>query len=263
MTIHKSQGQTYDKVIIDLNKFGKFRNRALFYVAFSRVKQLSNLYLIGKFNSMLRTKSDDILQNEITNLKTNKKLSLSFIKNIPESEIIIIYHNVRSLTKNIKYIINDTWYHQADIIIFSETYTINSDAFNIDQFKIIYRSDCNNQRKKGIICFAEKKIIYNIIKHETYNCYQNDKLQHIDLVLIQINNNLILTGYKSPSVDKNTFETNIDKFDISKFINNNIIFIGDFNYNVNLENSYLEKFLRNKNLSSALPNNISTTNFDT
>ena len=112
MTIHKSQGQTYNKVIIDLNKFGKFRNRALFYVAFSRVKKLSNLYLIGKFNPILRTKSDDILQNEITHLKTNKKVSLSFVKYILESEIIIIYHNVRSLTKNIKYIINDTWYHQ-------------------------------------------------------------------------------------------------------------------------------------------------------
>ena len=108
-----------------------------------------------------------------------------------------------------------------------------------------------------------KKFFYDIIKHKTYNCYKNDNLQHIDLVLIKIKNNLIITGYKSPSVDKNTFETNIEKFVISKYINYNIIFIRDFNNNVNLENSYLEKFLRNKNLLNALPKNISTTNFNT
>ena len=171
---------------------------------------------------------------------------MSFPKHIPNSEIKIIYHNVKSLTKNIKYIIKDTWYNQADLIIFSETYTLNTDNFNIDQFKIIYRSDSNNQRTKGMICFA-KKIVSDIIKHETYNCYKNDKLHHIDLVLIKINNNLILTGYKSPSVDKQTFESNIEKFKISKFINYNTIIIGDFNYNVNSENTYLELYLRNKN----------------
>ena len=40
MIIHKSQGQTYDKVIIDLNKFGKFRSRSLYYVAFSSQKNI-------------------------------------------------------------------------------------------------------------------------------------------------------------------------------------------------------------------------------
>ena len=48
----------------------------------------------------------------------------------------------------------------ADVIIFSETDTLNSDTFHIDQFKIIYRSDCNNKMKKGIICFAKKIFLW-------------------------------------------------------------------------------------------------------
>uniref|UniRef100_A0A8D9EDB9 ATP-dependent DNA helicase pfh1 n=2 Tax=Cacopsylla melanoneura TaxID=428564 RepID=A0A8D9EDB9_9HEMI len=48
ITIHKSQGQTYDQVAIDFTKCPGLTKQML-YVALSRVTRLSGLFLIGKF----------------------------------------------------------------------------------------------------------------------------------------------------------------------------------------------------------------------
>ncbi|VDN37029.1 unnamed protein product [Gongylonema pulchrum] len=48
MTIHKSQGQTYPSVVLHT---AQRMNRALLYVALSRVTSLSGLYIIGEFKT--------------------------------------------------------------------------------------------------------------------------------------------------------------------------------------------------------------------
>ena len=48
LTIHKSQGQTYSEICVDLRKTQRM-TRCLLYVALSRVRKLSDLYIIGKF----------------------------------------------------------------------------------------------------------------------------------------------------------------------------------------------------------------------
>ena len=46
MTIHKSQGQSYNEVCVSLN--GRI-TKSMLYVALSRVASLSGLYILGKF----------------------------------------------------------------------------------------------------------------------------------------------------------------------------------------------------------------------
>jgi hypothetical protein len=48
LTIHKSQGQTYMEVCVDLRNSRRITRQQL-YVAFSRVTSLSGLYILGEF----------------------------------------------------------------------------------------------------------------------------------------------------------------------------------------------------------------------
>lgn len=48
ITIHKSQGQTFDCVCVDFRK-AKRMTRPMTYVAFSRVTSLAGLYILGSF----------------------------------------------------------------------------------------------------------------------------------------------------------------------------------------------------------------------
>lgn len=75
ITIHKSQGQTYDKICVDLTHSKKI-SRQLLYVAFSRVKSLQHLYIIGDFKPPKPIKDDDELQKALNKLKTEKKLQI-------------------------------------------------------------------------------------------------------------------------------------------------------------------------------------------
>ena len=93
ITVHKSQGQTYDKVCIDFTKFNKFKSRSLFYVALSRVRQLSDLYIIGNFPSLNKTKSDETTNVIMNNLKLNKSLKLSFTKCIQFAMLMQPYNH--------------------------------------------------------------------------------------------------------------------------------------------------------------------------
>ena len=263
LTVHKSQGQTYDKLCVDLTKFSKFKSRSLFYVAFSRVRQLSDLYIIGKFVNLNKTKSDNNLDMVMKDLKLNKNLTLSFNENIKGNKLIIIYQNIRSLHKNINYVINDRWFKQADLLIFSETFTKQTDIFKIDDYKIIYRSDNNNHATKGIICFAKKEIKCNIIDHITMNNYNKNYLHHIDMVLLEIKNIYILTGYKSPSVSKKQFFDLFENFYTNNYNEKEFILIGDYNFDTYSDNNFFEKYLNNKDLKRAINLGISITNFNT
>lgn len=75
ITIHKSQGQTYDQVAIDFNKCTRL-TRSMLYVALSRVTKLSGLYLIGKFRGVNPPKKDDPILLEMERLRKEKQLEI-------------------------------------------------------------------------------------------------------------------------------------------------------------------------------------------
>lgn len=78
LTIHKSQGQTYDKVCIDLSR-SKNLSKQLLYVALSRVTKLSGLYILGNFREPTKsTKINEFCNNELKFLRTEMPLKLSF-----------------------------------------------------------------------------------------------------------------------------------------------------------------------------------------
>ena len=75
ITIHKSQGQTYNEVCLDLDKSQRI-SRSMLYVAFSRVKKLSGLYLLGRFKGIDRSKITDPVLEEMARLRNEKAIQI-------------------------------------------------------------------------------------------------------------------------------------------------------------------------------------------
>uniref|UniRef100_A0ABD2WCM3 (+)RNA virus helicase C-terminal domain-containing protein n=1 Tax=Trichogramma kaykai TaxID=54128 RepID=A0ABD2WCM3_9HYME len=93
ITIHKSQGETYDKVCLDLRKLNKkYVTHSMMYVALSRVRKLEDIYLLGRFIPLPKKKNNNI-QEIIKEMNTNRQLQISLSYDFPGNELKIIYHN--------------------------------------------------------------------------------------------------------------------------------------------------------------------------
>lgn len=193
MTIHKSQGQTYESVCVSLSS-GR-ATRQLWYVALSRVTKLENLYIIGKFKQPNPPKDTDPVRIELKELKENKQLNLCFNTLQKPTGKIIGYHNVRSFLKYEKHIQNDSWYSKCDILIFAETQTISTDRPALHEFKLIDRFDEFRKRgPRGILVFAKNDMRFKIMK----TSIEKSTSYHSTVFLIDFMDFYVVSGYKSP-----------------------------------------------------------------
>lgn len=161
VTIHKSQGQTYESVCVTLSA-GKKRipvTRPMLYVALSRVTKLSNLYIIGEFRPPA-LKEDDPVMNEISNLQNNKLLKLCYNSLDEKRGTVIGYHNVTSFLKYRYHLINDTWYSKCDFLILSETQTARTTNIVLPGFQIVKRfDDFDKPEKRGVSVYSKSEIV--------------------------------------------------------------------------------------------------------
>ncbi|XP_055845331.1 uncharacterized protein LOC129911529 [Episyrphus balteatus] len=270
ITIHKSQGQTYDKVCIDLRKSKKIR-RSMMYVALSRVTSLTGLFIIGNFSPPNATAEENLILDELRRLRNDCKMNLSFKNFEKKTGLIVAYQNARSLKKNINCVIADHWYSNCDVLVFSETQTLYSDSLNIPGFKLIYRSDQDYKKRKprGLMCFVKETLSIDTksIKSATIQIIiDSTKKTHIDLLSFELGEVLVIAGYKSPSASFEDFREQFKDFmnEIRHKLRGKIVLLGDFNINLrNKQNTFLHETLTEWNLRSALPNNAVTTDNNT
>lgn len=158
LTIHKSQGQTYDAICVDFDKCTRI-TRSMLYVALSRVKNLSGLFILGKFKKPVPPKVGDPVVKELNKLKTEKRMILSFesLQNI--GGLKIVYHNVCSLVKKLGCITSDAWYSYADVIIFSETLAKSNVDLRLPGFTEAVRVDYESSGSRGIIVYVRDTIV--------------------------------------------------------------------------------------------------------
>ena len=73
LTIHKSQGQTYNEICLDLTNRRRI-TKAMVYVALSRTTDLKGIYIIGNFKPpKCRSKQSDPILIELARLKRDRK----------------------------------------------------------------------------------------------------------------------------------------------------------------------------------------------
>lgn len=262
MTIHKSQGQTYDSVCVNL--LSSRATRQLWYVALSRVTKLSNLYIIGKFKPPNAPKAEDPVQTELNELKTRKQLTICFNTMECLSGIAIGYHNVRSFLKYQQHIRNDFWYSKFHVLIFAETQTISTDRPELPDFKLVNRfDDFRTRGPRGILVFAKAGFALKLVKVSIEKSQPHEKSYSSTVILFECNDFYLISGYKSPNTPPVMFENqlttllNMTKAEKSK------IFMGDFNFDPTISNNTLSRIMKKFGLKSRLKSNDFTTNYNT
>ncbi|XP_055687292.1 uncharacterized protein LOC129792356 [Lutzomyia longipalpis] len=267
VTIHKSQGQTYNSICIDFTK-GELLNINLIYVAFSRVVSLLGLFIIGKFKVPKAQGEDHPIQREMKRLKNEKLLIIPMQKILCENKdkFKICYQNIVSLNKHFNDVKCDIWYKNFDIIVLSETKTIKDiDVPILENYKIIYRCDNEIQKIGGLLCYVKNDCEIEI-KIKSEQLYSNrEKVFSVTLFLIEINNNLsIITGYKSPQTPFAKFKNSFENLYSQVANQSEVIIMGDFNFNTyeGKEDKNFVKLMKEYNLSNQLDPKGSTTKCD-
>ncbi|CAF3300220.1 unnamed protein product, partial [Rotaria socialis] len=162
MTIYKSQGGTYEKVVVNLKKG---TTRSELYVACSCLTKASGLYLIGGFVPPKPPEHNDSVAMMFKTMRSERmiKFSLQFPEESQGERFSVIFHNVQSLNKNILDVKSDKAFLSASMISLVETWTKPSDSLEIEGFKVVHRRDCNDIRKP----FDQITYLKNHLKYES------------------------------------------------------------------------------------------------
>ncbi|CAM2727504.1 unnamed protein product [Rotaria socialis] len=162
MTIYKSQGGTYEKVVVNLKKG---TTRSELYVACSCLTKASGLYLIGGFVPPKPPEHNDSVAMMFKTMRSERmiKFSLQFPEESQGERFSVIFHNVQSLNKNILDVKSDKTFLSASMISLVETWTKPSDSLEIEGFKVVHRRDCNDIRKP----FDQITYLKNHLKYES------------------------------------------------------------------------------------------------
>ena len=76
-TVHKSQGATVDKVVVDLSQKRTRKVPHIYYVALSRVKKLDDLYILNLNQAAYAL--DERVTSEMERLQTEASLELCYV----------------------------------------------------------------------------------------------------------------------------------------------------------------------------------------
>ncbi|CAF1415516.1 unnamed protein product [Adineta steineri] len=204
MTIYKSQGATYEKVVVNLKKG---MTRSELYVACSRATKSIGLYLNGDFVPPKPPEPKDAVAMMFKNMRSERmlKFSLEFPEESQEER-------------------SDKTFLSASMISLVETWTKPSDSLEIEGFKIIHRRDCNDIRKPfGQITYLKNDLKYENITEK----YEYSGKNHIEYSSIKIDDICIISVYNSPNSSFDVLKRHMNEaITISKGFCENIIVVG-------------------------------------
>jgi hypothetical protein len=257
MTIHKSQGQTFEKVCICLSKI---MTTQLYYVALSRVTSLNGLYLYSEEpnrNSILTTRIKNKSKQEklisvAENMKNNRgRQELLRMRNYSRLEdrfsmltiqkkslfsdsttLNVMFHNICNQHTNLTKIEKDFAYKNSDIIFLVETHCnldYKSQIFLNDFDVVCLTGTREKNSSNGQTCFIKKCLRNNIqlIAHnanpinDEYAGSELTKIVELSLFkyMCHITKNQIFfcSLYKHPKVNNDTLYSQLAEF-LSKYL---------------------------------------------
>ncbi|KAK3933221.1 ATP-dependent DNA helicase PIF4 [Frankliniella fusca] len=201
-TIHCSQSCTYDNILVFLNKT---LSRKLLYTACSRVTSLTGLYISGIYKKPVKaTLENDPSLREMTRMRNEAQLQFSLI--FPEDvknkdNMVVLFHNVRSLNLHFENISCYPTFIASDIIMLAETWSKPEDKYDINNFTIIFRTDCKSPKRKA---FGTLVYVKNYLLPHVKILFQNESISgtnHFTVVALIIFNKTVMMVYKSPKAE--------------------------------------------------------------
>lgn len=287
ITIHKSQGSSYERVTIELPKRNE---RSLIYVALSRATSLQGLFLLGKFKptnpdpgqnqdpqqqqntgQVRNLRNRHIVQRqkiypfeEMNRLRNEAMLIPKFTKltDVPNDCFQIVSHNVRSLNAHAKCLSSDTVVLASHIALFQETWLKTNDNHNIPNKVVVARNMLPDlmTRGKGTIIYGSDQINIESLGH-----FDRNKYTHADLTVCKFQNIIIVNIYKSDNATIHNLDHNLKKIE-QYMLEPNVLVCGDFNDELSALNNSTTKLFNDKFnfklLSPLLPTTDRGTSID-
>lgn len=166
ITIHKSQGGTFDEIVYE---YDKSQNLELVYVALSRVTNIQGLYIVTKDNSKtfhhgrrnstsVQNLQDEFKRLALNPLQTATKTLIDFISN--RRGLSIFSLNCQSLNAH-ALDLNDTILGKSNVLILTETHMANEQSIDIPNFNCIVQYKRPQVKAAGVA-------IYHNVQHTTH-----------------------------------------------------------------------------------------------
>ncbi|KAJ8050620.1 ATP-dependent DNA helicase PIF1 [Holothuria leucospilota] len=244
-TIHRSQGDTLTKAVVDFS--AKNLPYHMHYVALSRVTSLSGLYIRNFHETQISVCSD--VATEMNRLRSTR-LQISCVPQLTSTctNFSVVFHNARSLHKNIAHLKSDHNLLKADIICICETRLCKNDqnsSISLPSHQS-YRFDSNvttNTRTPyGSIMYVSSK--YPPIQSYPICCSSNSA--EIMLIKLQTLSSIhtVVSVYRYQKFPFTTFLNDfVAAIKPHIFPNEILTIIGDFNCEYNRASNILENTL--------------------
>ena len=231
-TIHKVQGLTTDSIVVSFE--GKFFPGQA-YVALSRVRRLSGLYIL-KFDPA-QIHVDCAVSKEMERMRENPIICINEMKESDQLHLKVSHLNIRGVKSHIDDLTVDPLVKQSNVLCLCETFLQANDKLNgsiigrndMDIFRMERTSSVlsENQSGSGGVLLAAQKELSPV--HLASNISK-----HLEYVAVQLKHNsnklLIISLYRPPSGKVNRFLQEIDQvLSDTNAQNSDCIIVGDFN----------------------------------
>lgn len=236
-SVHRAQGTTLEKVVIDLSQKKPRKVPHLHYVALSRVKSLKGLQILN-WNE-LALSVDSQVDQEMDRLNKDSQLHLCYepLESVCSvSHFKLAFNNCRSLHLHFDDVKHDKGVLSAHVFALAETRLCETDCnsdYAIEGFRLIR----NDQNRGNMQTRPAHGLAVYIKEGSSVNselCYTSKQLEFIkfdvDSILSQMQ---IVVLYKAPSMNESTFTSTLEK-ELIPHLNTSkkIVVMGDFNFQI-------------------------------
>ncbi len=195
-SIHRSQGETLKKFVIDLTCTRK--TPALHYVGLSRGTNIQDLFILNLQEDKIHI--DKEVHTEMARMHSHAQIKWSipyFPCNGFPSLLSVIFHNVQSLHKYLKDVQSDPNIQVADTCMFVQARVIHTESdrpYNIKDFQYLYRNDIDSPHRTAYGTAVYSKIpLHDAMKLN----FENNQVT--SFVITKPQPLRILCIYRSPS----------------------------------------------------------------
>ena len=227
LTIHKAQGLTVDKVVLDMD--GRF-SAGQAYVGISRVRSLEGLFITNFDKRKIRHQPAFLTEMERLRGHTPQSCDPRVQIRSFDGMSIIACLNVRGLRSKLLDLLHDDIVQKAQVLVLTETHLCGADhePFSAAGF-VTFRSD--RGKGEGGVLLAVRQSLEPVFIHS--GPLDQSK---VEIVTVKVRVNAVeflLTGlYKSPDVKFELFAGKVERHDTMARRHSQVsrsLLLGDFN----------------------------------
>ena len=246
VTIHKAQGGTFSNVVLHLPNSSQTPCRSgELYVGCSRVRQFSNLYIVGAFPE--KPPVDDQVEIEYTrlNLESNRfHIQLPMCQEQPlANHFQIVAHNVEGLTQQSwNSMMADEGFSRAQILLLTgiqeaaaEVHVSNLYNWDEKNFTVIHEIPANANSRMGGSCVAIKRDLqeqWQVVDsdYQNFGDHSRGSGERMEITILQHVGQApayIVSVFKSPNYPVDSLLTFLQRKITSEMRKAKLLVVGD------------------------------------